>query len=385
MHNPNGLIMTIEQIRADFKYLDENSIYFNHASTGPLSGKIINRINSFLSGRSTGDISNYQTYLDNSASLKEKFGKLLNCNAGEISFSPNVATAMSLLANGLPWQKGDRIILNDLEFPSNVYPFLNLQSKGVEIDFVKNTNGKILFDDIEKLVTENTKLISISLVQFLTGWLSDAELIGKLCREKGIIFAVDGIQAAGNTIIDLQKINADFLAGGTQKWLMGLQGLSYFYISQDLMNKISPSTIGWNSVNNQWALLDYNLDLKENADRFEPGTPNAVGIAAADEALNVFLDFGMENIQNLIKSNTRYLMDRLYENNFHPLLLNADERNFAGITTLQIENSKEIFKNLLSQKIYCSLREGYLRLSPHFYNTKSEIDAVVSVLSKFNN
>ncbi len=280
--------------------------------------------------------------------------------------------------------------MNDIEFPSNVYPFLNLKKHGVEIDFTKSRNGIVDIEDLEKLITPKTKLISISMVQFLSGYKADIDAIGELCKQKGIIFCVDAIQAVGAVQIDLKKSPIDFLTGGTQKWLMSSQGLSYFYVTEELQNRIDQKNVGWTSVEDPWNLLNYDLTLRSNAERFQTGTLNAFGIAIFDAALNVFkqlrtLPTGSPRLRLVgagrqVLENTNYFIQRLSDIGIEPLLKNISNEHLAGIVTFKHEKSKEIFSELEKRKIYGTAREGMIRFSPHFYNTKDEIDRVVNEL-----
>ncbi|MFA3783914.1 aminotransferase class V-fold PLP-dependent enzyme [Melioribacteraceae bacterium 4301-Me] len=372
--------MNIKEVRNQFPHIAKGKIYFNHAAIGPLSTPVVNKLNEYIYQRSEGSIDIYELFLNAQKNSKEKLAKILNVGPERISFVQNVSSAISIIAQGLKWKVGDRIILNDMEFPSNVYPFLNLKSEGVEIDFVKSSNGAVQFDEIEKAVTRKTKLISISLVQFVSGFRADVEKIGELCKLKGIIFCIDGIQGIGVVDTDMQRYQADFIAGGSQKWLMGLQGTSFFYISKDLQDKVEPKVVGWTSVVNAWNLLNYDLTLRENADRFQSGTMSAIGVCALNESLNLFTKIGMKNIEEQILSNTEYFNNKLLSIGVRPILADAKRENLSGIVSFRHKKSEQIFTELGKRNIICSLREGVIRFSPHFYNTKEEIDFVIDEL-----
>ncbi len=187
---------------------------------------------------------------------------MINCNADRIAFVDNTSNGLNILAQSIDWKKGDRILLNDIEFPANVYPFLNLKRLGVEVDFVKSENGIVTSDQIINSIKPETKLVSVSFVQFLSGYKIDLEKIGKYCRTNDIIFCVDGIQGIGAMRIDVKKCKIDFLSCGTQKWLLGMQGLAFIFVDEDFQKKMIPANVGWLSVENAWNLLDYKLDLK---------------------------------------------------------------------------------------------------------------------------
>ena len=155
-------------------------------------------------------------------------GEMINCSGDRIAFLDNTTNGIIWLAQGIDWKAGDRIILNDVEFPANVYPFLQLKEKGVEIDFIKSTNGIVTAEEIINAIHPRTKLISISFVQFLSGYRIDLEKIGKVCKEKGIIFSVDAIQGLGAVRLDVEKFNIDFLAKRNAEMASGIAGISFY-------------------------------------------------------------------------------------------------------------------------------------------------------------
>ncbi len=374
--------MNIDQIRNYFPHTKEK-IYFNHAAIGPISTLVSKRIQEFIHERSRTQIENYGTFRFVANSAKKRIAQLLKVNKNRIAWVDNVSNGLNILAQGLDWKTGDRIILNDQEFPSNIYPFINLASKGVEIDFAKSKNWVVDVEDYEKLITPKTKLISISSVQFLSGHRADLKALGELCKAKGIIFCVDAIQSAGVVEMDAVKYNIDFLAGGTQKWLMGLQGLSYIYISEELQSKINQAYAGWLSVDDDWNLLDYNLEFKETASRFQSGTFSAIGVAAIDASLEMFASVGYDEIEKAVIKNSMHFFNKLKEAGIETLLKNADAKKIAGIVSVTVADSDKVIEYLEKQKIHAAVREGILRFSPHFYNTKDEIDEVVKALKEF--
>jgi len=371
---------TVEKARRYFPYLKNGIIYFNHASTGPITTKVIKRIEEFLKERSEVKIDDYYAFKDVADETKEMIGEMINCSGERIAFLDNTTNGIIWLAQGVHWKPGDRIILNDVEFPANVYPFLQLKEKGVEIDFLKSTNGIVTADEIINAIHPQTKLISISFIQFLSGYRIDLERIGKVCREKGIIFSVDSIQGLGAVRLDVEKFNIDFLANGTQKWLLGLQGLAFIYVRKELQDKMKSAPIGWLAVKDAWNLLDFDLTTKETAERFQPGTLNNLGIYVFNSSMKLFKEFRFDEIEKQVLSNSKYFIDELakfgYKSPLHTLL----EKHLSGIVSLKSENARNIFEILSQKKIVCSLREGYIRFAPHFYNTKQEIDFVVDTM-----
>ena len=255
--------MEIELARENFPYLKYGMIYFNHASTGPLCRPVLDNIQKVLHEKSETNIDEYRGLLSIIVETKNDLATLINTKPERIAFVDNTSNGINVLATGIKLIKGDRIILNDLEFPANVYPFLNLKRFGVEVDFVKSHDGIVTAEDVIELITPKTKIISISQVQFLTGYRVDLEKIGKACKEKGIIFSVDAIQGLGAVRLDVEKDNIDFISAGSQKWLLGLQGLGFIYVSGKLQDMMQQVNIGWLSVADAWKLLHYDLTLKK--------------------------------------------------------------------------------------------------------------------------
>ena len=195
--------MNKSEVRNIFPYLKNDTIYFNHAATGPFSSLVTIRLNNLLKEKSESNIDDYESFVNVAVETKNILSELIHCNADRIAFLDNTSNGLNVLANSINWKKGDRILLNDVEFPANIYPFLNLKRFGVEIDFVKSENGFVTAEQIIDDVKPGTKLISVSYVQFLSGYKIDLDKIGNYCRANDIIFCVDGIQGIGALQIDV--------------------------------------------------------------------------------------------------------------------------------------------------------------------------------------
>lgn len=374
--------MNLNEIRTLFPYIKNDIIYFNHAATGPFSTLLVNAINKVLKEKSERNIDDFNSFKDVAVETKSILASMLNTVPERLAFTDNTTNGLNFLAQSIQWKKGDRILLNDIEFPANVYPFLNLKRIGVEVDFVKSDNGKVTADMIIDAIKPGTKLISVSYVQFLSGYRIDLEKIGKHCKDNDIIFSVDAIQALGAVKLDVEKSNIDFLSCGTQKWLLGFQGLAFIYLNEKLQRKIIPANIGWLSVNNAWNLLDYQIDLKTTADVFQGGTINALGVCALNASLKLFNDFNFNEVEKRVLENSKYFLTKLASIGINGLLLNSNESELAGIVTFKIKDPDLVVKKLEQNKIICSQRVGMIRFSPHFYNIFDEIDRVVDVLQK---
>ncbi len=375
--------MNTDEIRNLFPYIGKGIIYFNHASTGPMCKPVIETINQILIERSESKPDEYSNFLSMADETKSLLAEYLNTDKDRIAFADNTTNGINILAQGLKWRKGDKIILNDIEFPANVYPFLNLHKKGVEIVFVKSNDGIVSAEDIINAVDEKTRLISVSYVQFLSGYKIELEMLGKFCEDKNIILSVDAIQGLGAIQLDVKKCRIDFLACGVQKWLLGLQGLSFIYISKPLQEIIEPAYIGWLSVKNAWNLLNFDLTPESTANVFQTGTVNTIGIYSLNTILKLLKQYGYRRIENNVIDNTVLLRNKLNENEIILFPQKLDEKFFSGIVTFKHPDAEGLFHWLSEHKILTSLREGMIRLSPHFYNNVEDIDKVVDVIVNY--
>lgn len=370
--------MNLIEVRKLFPHIKKGKIYFNHAATGPFSKNVLSVVNDYLLQRSETNIDNFPELIKVAGETKIYLCQMLNCTADRIAFLDNTSNGLNILAQGIKWKKGDSIILNDIEFPSNVYPFLNLEKEGIKVEFVKSKNGIISAEDIINSIKPSTRLISISYVQFLTGYKADLEKIGNVCREKGIIFSVDAIQGLGAFTLDVEKNKIDFISCGTAKWLLSMQGLAFIYISEKLQQAMQPKYVGWLSVEDAWDHLHYNLKLKKTADCFQGGTINALGVFGLLPSLKLFSDFGYKNVEKRIVENSTHFIKKLLEIGIHPMLENCGSENLSGIVSFKHQDAMKIFEELKKKEIFSSVREGMVRLSPHFYNTYEEIEIVVN-------
>ncbi|MEX2116781.1 MAG: aminotransferase class V-fold PLP-dependent enzyme [Bacteroidota bacterium] len=362
-----------DRYRPLFPFLRNGTIFLDHAAIGPVPEPTRKAIESYLHRRSESDINVFQSFLKVHTQTKQRIGALINAPPKRIAFCDNTSHGLNILAAGFPWKTGDRVLLTDVEFPANVYPFLNQKRHGVEIDFVKCHDNRIHLEDIERGLTPKTRVLSISYVQFLNGFRSDLTAIGALCRRKNVLLSVDAIQGAGAVPIDVQAANIDFLACGSQKWLLNTEGTAFVYVSEETQEKVQQAYLGWLSINDFFSdFFRYRLDLDATARRYEGGTLNVAGIIGLNESLAILLEAGIPQITHHLADLTGLCIERLKSEQVE--LLTSDlpaER--AGIVSFRPQNAQPIFEKLKTRNIIVSLREGCIRLSPHFYNTREEI------------
>jgi selenocysteine lyase/cysteine desulfurase len=348
-------------------------VYLNHAAISPMSFRVREAVAKYLERRALKGIEPYPWAQKMALETKQLLGQLLHCPAEDIAFVLNTSEGLNVLANGIDWKPGDRILLNRLEFPSNLYPFLNLQRHGVIIDFVEPVDWKITPEMIEAKLTPDTRVLSISFVQFLTGQRADLKAIGDLCLKHKLLFAVDVIQGIPHSHINMQEAKIDFLSSGSHKWLIAPEGTGFIAVSEHARSLIHQSTLGWTSVTDPFTFD--NLDperLRPDSGRYENGTLNFAGISGLKAALQFAFEFGIEEMQKQTLDLTEYFIDRLQSRGVH-VLTPTPRSERAGIVTFEMENATEIHERLTKQSIIISNRAGKLRAAPHFYNTEDEM------------
>lgn len=366
----------------NYPHQSEGHIYLNHAAISPLSKNVLNSIDEFLLERHTGAIDLFEKWGELIEETRLKVSKLIHAQSAEnITFMGNTSEAVSAVAEGLTWNSGDEIILNTIEFPTNVQPFRILKNRGVKIKYVEpDEDGIVQPSDIEKAITSKTKMVSISAVQYLSGLKSNLKAIGEICQNRGLLFVVDGIQALGAVDVDVIECNIDALASGSHKWLMAPMGIGFLYISDKMKQLLKPFKTGWLSVEVPWDMRNFEQNWAPISSHLEVGTYNMIGISGLHAALTTFEEVGYEHVYSKVQDHTSYLLKQLSEAKKIHLLTPLEANYNAGIVTFKVagmNDSDQFVSELKNHKITLSSREGFIRISPHYYNMREELDVVL--------
>jgi len=376
----------LDRARSLFPYLTSGRIYLDHAATSPLSTRVFEVLSAYLHNRMTGALDSYEADIAMVKSWRQTVQQLINAEAPDrIAFLMNTSDALNIVAAGFPWRTGDRVLLNDAEFPANLHPFLYLKRHGVEIDLLPVHDGVVTPESIAEALTPKTRLLALSAVQFLSGYRADLRQIGQLCRSRGVVFVVDGIQAVGAVPFDVQDLLVDALAAGAQKWQMAPQGTGFLYVSEALQERIQQQHVGWLSVASPWEFHNLDQPLAPSARRYEGGTLNIPGMYAMREALTILQEFGLGAIAGHIHGLTHVLMQGLAAIPGIRIITPLDDDHRAGIVAIQPPagmQSREIAGQLKARGITIAVREGLLRFSPHFYNSIEEMQRTAEEVRK---
>lgn len=371
----------LARARALFPHTSRGKVYLNHAGTSPLSTRVLAVMTSYLQERTDGMLDTYQRDLPMVGECRDFIRQLIHAESPDrIAITPNTSGAISIVATGIPWKTGDRILLNTAEFPANVWPYIHLRNAGVQLDFIHSPDGRITIDRILDRLTPRTRLLALSAVQFLSGFRADMQTIGEICRSRGVIFAVDGIQAVGAVRINVQKMMIDALAAGGQKWQMAPHGSGFLYLTEELQSIIQQKSIGWLGVEDPWDFYNYDQPLAQSARRYEGGTLVMPSLWGMHTSLATLLEFGIEAIENHVLALSQFLIDEFSRLDGVEVMTPSDPEERAGIVTISLPgkvDAKAVFKGLQERNILAALREGRLRFSPHFYCSVEEMRMTV--------
>ena len=367
--------------RAEFP-VTKSYIYMNHAGVAPISSRVRDAMMGFVEDATVNGAVNVETWVETAEMCRSVAAQLINADSTEIAFMKNTTQGILIAANGIDWREGDNVVTTAVEFPANVYPWWSLKERyGVETRMAPEREGRIHVDDIVAAIDERTRVVTISHVEFASGYRNDIKTLGKICRERDIWFVVDAIQSLGAIEVDVKSSYVDILAADGHKWLLAPEGAAIFYCADEKRERLINTNVGWSSVVNPRDFLNYDLTQKPDATRFEEGSYNSVGLYGLNAAIELLLEVGVSTIETHILQLTIALIEGLESKGYRVITPKADSER-AGIVIFESDQHTpiELYELLQEQKIITAERGSGLRVSPHFYNTESEITHLLEVL-----
>lgn len=364
--------------------ITERYTYLAHAAIGALPRRAAAAMAALAETVSrTGD-RQWPERMEMAEETRGQAARILGARAThEVAFVENTATALSLVAGGLAWRAGENVVGAELEFPSNVYPWMQLADHGVEYRQIAERDGRVDPDELLAAVDEGTRIVALSWVQYASGFRSDLGRIGRFCRERGILFVVDVIQGLGGLVLDVERDFVDVAAASGHKWLLGPEGVGLLYVSDRVIDCLRPSRAGWRSVREALRWAAYDLTWNDGARRFESGTLNVYGIAGLHGSLSLLLEAGPEAIERRIRG----LVDRTAAGLAalgYSIVSSRRPGETSGILTAthpdQVPDA--LVDRLAERDILVTARAGRLRIAPHFYNSEEEIDRLLAALAE---
>jgi len=359
--------------------------YLNHAAISPWPRASADAVQQFAEENALQGGLDYARWMGTEQRCRERYAALLNATAEDIALVKNTSEGLSFIANGLSWQAGDNVVLPDCEFPSNWLAWDALRRHGVELRQVAIQSPQHVEQPEQALLDacdEHTRLLAVSAVQYRDGFRLDLGTLGSFCQQHAILFSVDAIQQLGMLPLDVQACHIDFVSADAHKWLLGPEGQAVFYCAPAQRPHLQPSQYGWKQYEDPFDFDRQHWQPSSSGKRYEPGSPNSLGICAADAALGVLLEVGMDEVARLAMANAELLRTRLaacagVEVSTPPLP--RQRTAIVNFRPLQ-RNADEVYRRLLQQGIFCAQRGQGIRLSPHFYQRPERITAAAEMI-----
>jgi len=362
-------------------------VFFNHAGVCPLPRIAADQFKRYANQAQMQAYLHSNWYTDIEA-LRQLSARLIGAHRDEIAFVKNTSEGIAIVANGIDWQWGDVIVTTAIEYPANIYPWMDIaRTRGVKLEMVPEEtmpdgSRQVPIDAILKAASDpRCRLVALSLVEYASGQRHDVSRIGAFCRERNIRFCIDAIQAVGVMPVDVREMNIDYLSADGHKWMLGPEGAGIFYCRRELIEHMRPLAIGWMNVVNAQDYGNYDFTLRPDAGRFECGSYNVPGLLGLLGALTLIEQVGVE----IIHARVQTLLERLHQGvsqKGYAIVSPRDASQRSGIFAFKAHGHSHdvIVKKLKEHHIEIAKREGRLRVSPHFYNTEAQIDQLIELL-----
>lgn len=359
--------------------------FLAHAGVCPLPRRVAQAISDYANEAATGDQEQFvfPTVLDDGRKLA---ARLLNCQPEEVAFVGPTSLALSFVASGLNFKKGDNILIYFDDYPSNVYPWMALAEQGIEVRLLNTRGlGLIRAKDVMGQVDENTRLVALASCHFISGHRIDCAAIGKYLRERKILFCLDAIQTLGAFPTTVEHV--DMLAADAHKWLLGPCGAGLMYVRREVQERLNPPVYGWHNVRCPNFVAQEQIVFRNDARKYEAGTHNLVGVVGLMAAMELALEIGVDNIARELLRKRTWLVSSLQAKGCNVLGADAPPESASGIVSFSKADTDlaALHQKLTDANIITSLRadrkgQHYIRLSPHYYNTDAELRRVVEML-----
>lgn len=362
--------------------LDPELCYLNHAAVAPWPRRAAEAVARFAQDNGNRGAADYERWLETEQTLRQRLARLINApSTRNIALQKNTSEGLSAIAWGLDWHPGDCVVISDQEFPSNRIVWESLQRLGVQV-----VEATLATADPEQSIIDamdgNTRLLSVSSVQYGTGLALDLVRLGEACRERGVLFCVDAIQSLGALPFDVSQCRADFVVADGHKWMLGPEGVALFYVAEPHLERLQLHQFGWHMVRERGNYDIKTWTIASDAKRFECGSPNMLGIHGLEASLALLEEIGGERILAELMTRVGVLEQLLREHPELELITVTDRPLRSGILTFRHRTmaTPALFKHLRDQQVVCAPRGGGIRFSPHFYTPLDVLERAVSLI-----
>jgi cysteine desulfurase / selenocysteine lyase len=374
----------VASLDLSLRYRDEfpsanHLVYLNHAAVAPLCRRAADAMIWLTQDALENGSLHYDRWMKCYDQFRLAAARLCNAEPGEIAMVKNTSEGIATVALGLKWSPGDKIVAFREEFPANFYIWKKLEEwHGARVEWLS------YLDPLEKIeqAARGAKLLAISFVQYLSGYRADLEAIGDICRRHGVFFLVDAIQGLGAFPLDVRKMNIQALAADGHKWLLGPEGHGVLYVQQDWQDRIEPVEFGWTTVKGYADYASRDMALRTDAGRYECGTLNTVGAFGLTASMELLLEAGIENVAAAVQRLGDQIAQGAQQRGYEVMGGERTPATGSGIVSIRKPgvDSRMVHARLREAGVMCAPRQGWVRLSPHFYITPDQINRALDLL-----
>jgi selenocysteine lyase/cysteine desulfurase len=360
--------------------------YFDFAAVAPLPSPVRDVFHAWSDDMTLNGATGWGVWRKRIESTRRSAAALLGAEADEVALVRNTTVGLSIIAEGIDWKPGDNVVVPSSEFPSNLFPWMNLESRGVEVRIVPNPEVGLSLKDVERYCDSRSRVVAVSWVSYASGWRNDLSALADLAHSHGALLCVDAIQGLGVLPLDVRSVPIDFLAADGHKWLLGPEGAGLLYIRRAHLDSLRPLGVGWNSVRQAGHFTDPTPDLRRSAARYEGGSYPMAGMCALGTAIELLREVGMEGVEQRLLEVTDLLVERLRVigatvHSERGRVDGADRRSGIVSFSLSDRDPHEVRAACFSRHVVVNVRANRLRASPHVMCDEQDITRLIDALT----
>jgi selenocysteine lyase/cysteine desulfurase len=357
--------------------VQQRLVYLNHAAVSPLCRPAAEAMRWLAEDAMEYGSLHYGDWLETYEGLRLAAARLIGADRGEIALVKNTSEGIATVAMGLDWHSGDKIVAFREEFPANYYPWKRLEATGVQVEWLSYLDPLDRIDE----ACRGARLLAISFVQYLSGHRVDLEAIGGICQRHGCAYLVDAIQGLGAFPVDVRRAHIDALAADGHKWLLGPEGCGILFVSREFQESVQPVEFGWTNVAGYADYASRDMTLRADAGRYECGTLNTIGSYGLRASIELLLEVGVAAVAPAVQRLGDLVAEGVQAKGYE-VLGSRTLANGAGIVSFRKRGmqAEEILSRLKAAKVTAAARQGWVRVSPHFYISPDDIGCMLEAL-----
>ena len=355
--------------------------YFDHAGVCPLPQATADIMAEFARDSAANGVADWVRWRTMAETARQLGARLLGAEQDEIALVHNTTEGINAVAEGFPWRPGDNVVTLSSEFPSNLYPWMNLADRGVETRQVAAQRERVDLAAVARACDSRTRVLAASWVGYMTGFRNDLSELAEIARRQGAFFFVDAIQGLGVFPLDVREVPVDALAADGHKWLLGPEGAGLFYLRKEHLGLLRPIGVGWNSVRHSGDYTNTAYDVKTDASRYEGGSHCLTVLVGLAKSLELILEVGPEKMSQRLLDVTDRLCEKVARKDW-PIASCREGPRRSGIVAFDVpgRNPLELKKQCKARGVVVNARAGRMRASPHVYCNDADMDRLIEAI-----